>query len=53
MPEVEETLASYVTLELASSLKAPTLPSKPVRTASPLVGKVYAAASNLYGHANL
>ncbi|KAI2653767.1 Transposon Ty3-G Gag-Pol polyprotein [Labeo rohita] len=38
MPRVEQTLASYL------SLKAPTLPSKPLRTTSALVGKGYSAA---------
>ncbi|KAL0195429.1 hypothetical protein M9458_009001, partial [Cirrhinus mrigala] len=41
---VEQTLASYLSPEAASSLKAPVLPSKPLRTTSALVGKGYSAA---------
>ncbi|KAI2656770.1 Transposon Ty3-G Gag-Pol polyprotein [Labeo rohita] len=44
MPRVEQTLASYLSPSGASSLKAPTLPSKPLRTTSALVGKGYSAA---------
>ncbi|KAI2647309.1 Transposon Ty3-G Gag-Pol polyprotein [Labeo rohita] len=44
MPRVEQTLASYLSPSGASSLKAPTLPSKPLRTTSALVGKGYTAA---------
>ncbi|KAL0173153.1 hypothetical protein M9458_033464, partial [Cirrhinus mrigala] len=44
MPRVEQTLASYLSLGAASSLKAPTSPSKPLRTTSALVGKGYLAA---------
>ncbi len=44
MPRVEQTLASYLSPGAASSLKAPTLPSKPLRTTSVLVGKGYVAA---------
>ncbi|KAI2662393.1 hypothetical protein H4Q32_001228 [Labeo rohita] len=44
MPRVEQTLASYLSPAGASSLKAPTLPSKPLRTTSALVGKGYSAA---------
>ncbi|KAL0181298.1 hypothetical protein M9458_023704, partial [Cirrhinus mrigala] len=44
MPRVEQTLASYLSPGAASSLKAPTLPSKPLRTTSALVGKGYTAA---------
>ncbi len=44
MPRVEQTLASYLSPVAASSLKAPSLPSKPLRTTSALVGKGYAAA---------
>ncbi|KAL0175435.1 hypothetical protein M9458_027765, partial [Cirrhinus mrigala] len=39
MPRVEQTLASYLSPGAASSLKAPTLPSKPLCTTSSLVGK--------------
>ncbi|CAM4693006.1 unnamed protein product [Leuciscus chuanchicus] len=42
--EVEETLASYLSPATASSLKAPALPSKPVKFTSSLVHKAYAAA---------
>lgn len=31
MPKVEQTLASYLSPDTASSLKAPTLPTKPCR----------------------
>ncbi|CAM4446751.1 unnamed protein product [Leuciscus chuanchicus] len=44
MPKVEETLASYLSPATASSLKAPALPSKPVKVTSSLVNKAYAAA---------
>ncbi|KAI2646068.1 Transposon Ty3-G Gag-Pol polyprotein [Labeo rohita] len=44
MPRVEQTLASYLSPELASSLKAPVLPSKLLRVTSALVGKGYTAA---------
>ncbi|KAI2651994.1 Transposon Ty3-G Gag-Pol polyprotein [Labeo rohita] len=36
MPRVEQTLASYLSPESASSLKAPVLPSKPLRVTSAL-----------------
>ncbi|ROI84191.1 hypothetical protein DPX16_19963 [Anabarilius grahami] len=44
MPQVEEMLASYVSPVSASSLKKPTLPTKPCRTTSALVGKAFQAA---------
>ncbi len=44
MPRVEQTLASYLSPSTASSLKAPVLSSKPLRTTSALVGKGYTAA---------
>ncbi|KAI2665916.1 Transposon Ty1-H Gag-Pol polyprotein [Labeo rohita] len=44
MPQVEQTLTSYLSPGAASSLKAPTLTSKPFRTTSALVGKGYMAA---------
>ncbi len=44
MPWVEQTLVSYLSPDLASSLKAPTLPTKPRQASSTLVGKGYAAA---------
>ncbi len=44
MPQVEQTLACYLPPGAASSLKAPVLPSKPLRTTSALVGKGYTAA---------
>lgn len=43
MLKVEETLASYLSHQSASSLKALTPPTKPVRTTSALVGKAYSA----------
>ncbi len=44
MPKVEQTLASYLSPDVASSLKAPALPTKPLRTTSKLVGRGYSAA---------
>ncbi|KAI2649150.1 Retrovirus-related Pol polyprotein from transposon 17.6 [Labeo rohita] len=44
IPRVEQTLASYLSPEVASSLKAPVLPTKALRTTSVLVGKGYSAA---------
>ena len=44
MPRVEESLASYLSPESASSVKKPTLPTKPCRITSSLVGKAYQAA---------
>jgi hypothetical protein len=44
MPKAEEALASHLSAESASSLKAPALPSKPLRNTSALVGKAYLAA---------
>ncbi len=44
MPRVEEALASYLSPDVASSLKAPVLPTKPCRVTSSLVGRAYIAA---------
>ena len=44
MPMAEETLASYLSPASSSSLKAPTLPSRPLKNTSALVGKAYSAA---------
>lgn len=44
MPRVEETLAAYLSPDAASSLKGPTLPTKPCRATSLLVYKAYVAA---------
>lgn len=44
MPWVEQTLASYLSPAVASSLKSPSLPTKPVRLTSSLVGKAYTFA---------
>ncbi len=44
MSRVEQMLVSYLSPGAASSLKAPTLPSKPLHTSSALVGKGYVAA---------
>ncbi len=44
MPPVEETLASYLSAGVTSTLKAPALPSKPLRETSRLNGRAYAAA---------
>ncbi len=41
---MEETLASYLSVGETSSLKAPSLPSKPLQETSRLNGKAYAAA---------
>lgn len=43
MPRVEQSLASCLSLEAASSLKVPVLPTKPLRSTSALVGKAYTA----------
>ncbi len=47
MPQAEDTLASFLSPSGASSLKAPVLPTKPLRTA--LVGKAYTAAGQAVG----
>ncbi len=47
MPPVEETLASYLSVGETSSLKAPSLPSKPLQETPRLNGKAYAAAARL------
>ncbi|KAI2663288.1 Transposon Tf2-6 polyprotein [Labeo rohita] len=44
MPQVEETLAGYLSPGSSSSLKKPMLPTKPCRLTSSLVGKAYQAA---------
>ncbi len=44
MPPVEETLASYLSMGKTTSLKVPSLPSKPLQDTSRLNGKAYAAA---------
>ncbi len=44
MPPIEETLASYLLAGVTSTLKAPALPSKPLRETSHLNGRAYAAA---------
>lgn len=44
MPWVEQTLASYLSPGVASSLKTLALPTKPFHNTSPLVGKGYTAA---------
>ncbi len=44
MPPVEEPLASYLSVGETSSLKAPSLPSKPLQETSHLNGRAYAAA---------
>lgn len=43
-PKVEEMLAGYLSPSLVSSRRKPTLPTKPCRMASSLVGKAYGAA---------
>ncbi|CAM4721262.1 unnamed protein product [Leuciscus chuanchicus] len=49
MPPAEETLASYLSPESSSSLKAPTLPTKPLKATSMMVGKAYTAAGQAAG----
>ncbi len=49
MPQAEDTLASYLSPSGASSLKAPVLPTKPLRTTTDLVGKSYTAAGKAAG----
>lgn len=44
MPQVEETLAGYLSPGSASFLKKPTLPMKPCRTTSMLLGKMFQPA---------
>ncbi|KAI2646248.1 Lamina-associated polypeptide 2, isoform alpha [Labeo rohita] len=44
MPPIEETLANYLSLGEASSLKAPSLPTKPLQRTSCLNGRAYVAA---------
>ncbi len=44
MPPVEETLASYLSMGKMTSLKVPSLPSKPLQDTFRLNGKAYAAA---------
>lgn len=44
MPRVEDTLASYISPETASTIKAPCLPTKALKVTSSLVGKAYSAA---------
>ncbi len=48
MPPVEETLASYLSVGETSSLKDPSLPSKPLQETSRLNGKAYAAAGQAF-----
>ncbi len=45
MPPVKEMLVSYLSAGVMSTLKAPALPSKPLRETSRLNGRAYAAAS--------
>ncbi len=47
MPPVEETLASYLFMGRTTSLKVPSLPSKPLQDTSRLNGKAYAAAGQV------
>ncbi len=49
MPQAEDPLASYLSPSGASSLKAPVLPTKPLRTTSALVVKAYMAAGQAAG----
>ncbi len=44
MPPVEEMLASYLSVGETSSLKVPSLPSKPLQETSRLKGRAYVAA---------
>ena len=45
MPKVDEALAGYLVPQSASTIKAPALPTKPLRVTSSLVGKAYSASS--------
>ncbi|KAI2647461.1 Uronate isomerase [Labeo rohita] len=49
LPPVEETLASYLSLGKATSLKTPSLPSIPLQVTSRLNGRAYAAAGQAVG----
>ncbi|KAL0194767.1 hypothetical protein M9458_008339, partial [Cirrhinus mrigala] len=49
LPPVEETLASYLSLGKAASLKTPSLPSIPLQVTSRLNGRAYAAAGQAVG----
>ncbi len=49
MPRMEESLVGYLAASLASSWRAPTLPSKPCQVTSRLVGKAYVAAGQAGG----
>ncbi|KAL0158365.1 hypothetical protein M9458_046441, partial [Cirrhinus mrigala] len=49
MPPVEETLASYLSVGKASSLKTTSLPSIPLQVTSHLNGRAYAAAGQAVG----
>ncbi|KAL0173793.1 hypothetical protein M9458_029761, partial [Cirrhinus mrigala] len=49
MPPVEETLASYLSVGKASSLKTPSQPSIPLQVTSRLNGRAYAAAGQAVG----
>lgn len=44
MPPIEETLASYISVGEASTLKTASLPTKPLRVTSRLNCRAYAAA---------
>ncbi len=44
MPPIEEALACYLSMGKTSSLRAPSLPSKPLQVTSRLNGRAYAAA---------
>ncbi len=44
MPPIEVMLASYLSMGETSSLKVPSLPSKPLQDTSCINGKAYAAA---------
>lgn len=49
LPRFEEMLASYLSPMVTTSLKKPTLPSRPCKVTSNLMGKAYEAA----GHAGV
>ncbi len=49
MPPTEVTLASYLSMGETSSLKVPSLPSKPLQDTSCINGKAYAAAGQAVG----
>ncbi|ROJ25309.1 hypothetical protein DPX16_20122 [Anabarilius grahami] len=52
MPPIDETFANYLVTGQAPTLKAPVLPSKPLKVTSRLNGRAYAAAGRAVFQAN-